>query len=108
MVSTAIAGFFVWCAIRFFERGKDSLIEDWVAFIFVAIPAMMIWILSLIGSTLDLSPSIIFFALPLYFLIPTYILKSGLNFKWGRACAYGAVTLVISITVELGFSLISA
>lgn len=103
MIATAISAFLVWGILAFLERGKDGLIDGWLAFTFVLVPALVIWGLSIAGVFLELPPQLLILAFPLYFLFPALTLKFALDYRWGRAWSYGAVVFVVSLTVQAGF-----
>jgi hypothetical protein len=75
MLNAAIAGLIVFLILRVLEKDKDRGIDGWVSFIFVLVPALFIFLVSLAVGLLSLPNWIVFSAIALYFIVPALMLK---------------------------------
>jgi len=104
MLQAAIAGLIVFLIIKFLEKGEDRGIDGWVSFVFVLIPALLTFLLSIAVGLLGLPQWLILIAALLYLIIPALMLRFQFDLPWGLSSAYGGVVFFSALVVDIGFS----
>ncbi len=104
MLQAAIAGFIVFLILKVLEKGEERGIDGWVSFVFVLVPAFLIFLISLAIGLLGLPQWLVFFAIALYFIVPALMLKFQFELPWKLSCAYGAVVFFVAVVVDFGIS----
>lgn len=72
-----------------------------MTFVFVLAPALCILLIQIALWFLDLPMELSLFGYVLYFIIPFYIFRAGLEYGSQRAARYSAIVPAVVITVEI-------
>lgn len=78
-------------------------IDGWIAFVFIFVPSMLIFLLSMGLAMLNLSPLLAVLGYSFYFLVPFLFLKLSFEYETKPAFKFAVVVPVVAIFTEIPF-----
>ncbi|MEL7023946.1 MAG: hypothetical protein AAGL69_09390 [Pseudomonadota bacterium] len=102
MIATILSTLIVFGVLKALPATKE--IGGDVAITAVVGPAIMIFLVGVLVGTFGLPLAVSFLSLFLYFVVPFFWLKVGLNQPSSVAALVGGVVLIVAVVVQYGFA----
>lgn len=93
---------------RALKSGSQYEIDWWMALVFVLVPGMLVALLSGLLWLLEWPSELILVGYSLYFVVPFFILKTGLDFQAKTAAKFAAFVPVVMVAATLVVSMMLA
>ena len=91
---------------RLMKSGSEYEVDWWIAFAFVLVPGLLIFLVSAGLAFFNLPATLALVGYLLYFLIPFFMLRYQLEFSLKSAIKFAAVVPVVAIATEVLFVLL--
>lgn len=106
MIHAAIGALILLGIYNFMNSKSEYDITWWLAFVFIWLPGLLLFLISIGLNLLNLSPAYTLLGYPLYFVVPFLILKYGLEFERSPAIKFSVVVPIVAIATEILFAVI--
>lgn len=106
MIQAALGAFILLGLYKFMNTKSDYEIDKMMAFIFILVPCLLIFLLTLGLGYFEISTSYALFGYLLYFIFPFLFLKLGLEFQARPAFNFAIVVPVVAILTEIPFAIL--
>lgn len=111
MIQAAVAAFLLLGVYKLIEKkpveGEFHIKVDWwLAFAFVLVPAILIFVVGIAVAAAAITPAFILPAYVLYFIVPFLVMKLWLDFKTSEALKLALCVPVVAIAIEILFAIL--
>ena len=103
MIQAAIASVLLICVYKFMKTNNEYEIDWWMAFVFVLVPVLLIFLISIGLGVLELPQEYALLGYLFYLIVPFSILKFGLDFNASTAMKFSIWVPVAAVIAEIPF-----
>lgn len=105
MLTAAVSAFIFYFVFKKLEKDDDS-VDAWTAFSYVIVPALIVFLLSLVILWFKFPDLIALLLLLFYFVAPFLMMKYQTGFSQNKSAKYAGILFAIALVVEISFSIL--
>ena len=103
MIQAALGGLILLGIYKFMNSKSEYEIDWWIAAGFIFVPAIVVFLLTILFGLFEIDQTWFMAGIVLYFLFPYLFLKFSLDFQTGPAIKYSSIVPIVVILLDIAW-----